>query len=179
MPSVHFIKHPDSKILYAVQRMILFHALLAALPKPSCAAVRVATSKDFRPHTAYVEALGRGGLWGLGYDYYFGERVALGGTTSYYQIDGQRFFSLAPYLSFYPVQQGKHRMLLQAGPQMLRKTVISPVPEWSGKTTLGFTATVAVGYEYRSDFLVRVYGMAAWGSEGLTPWLGASFGVTF
>lgn len=139
----------------------------------------VDTTLDSRPHVVYVDALGRGGLWGLGYEYMAWKRFALGVTGSFYQLDDERYITLSPYLSYYPLSLEKHRWYMQLGPQFIRESTVSPVPEWNGIASSHFSGAFTTGYEYRSRFLLRVYGMAIVGSSGVLPWTGASVGWTF
>jgi hypothetical protein len=133
-------------------------------------------SADERKHAAYVELFGKGGLWGLGYDYQLHPRLALGGAGSFYVLDGEQVLSLSPYVALYPLGGGRHRWFIQAGPQLVRTHTPSPVPEWDGMSSTGFGAQVSSGYEYRSSVLVRVYAMGAAGEGGVSPWLGVSLG---
>jgi len=148
-----------------------------------CAAVivlatRVAAAEPERPHAIYLDLLGKGGVWGAGYDWQPAPRFALGATASYYLLGGDRVASLCPYAAAYPVIRGHHRWFVQAGPQVVRRTTPSPVPQWQGMTTTGYGGELSSGYEYRNKLLVRGYAMATVG-EHVAPWLGASVGWTF
>jgi hypothetical protein len=143
-------------------------ACLAASPRIAAAEPR---------HAAYVDVLGKGGLWGLGYDYQATPRFAFGAVGSYYLAGGDRHLTLAPYAAAYPLGHGHHRAFVQLGPQLVRRVTPSPVPEWDGMTTTRVGAELSTGYEYRNHVLVRAYGMAAIGDH-LTPWLGLSLGWT-
>lgn len=157
-------------------------ALAASLPAraDSAAPSDPRSPQRVHRHALYVDALGRGGLWGLGYDYQLTGRFAVGATGSFHSLDAQRVWNVSPYLSFYPASSnsGHHRWLLQAGPQFLRTSTASPVPEWDGMSAYKLSAVAATGYEYRSRFLFRAYGMAAIGAGGVTPWVGFSLGRT-
>ena len=127
-------------------------------------------------HAAYVELFGKGGLWGVGYDAQFDRRFAAGLAASFYVIDGQRVLSASPYVAAYLLGGGRHRWFLHAGPQLVRVTTPSPVPEWPGTSKTGVGAEVSSGYEYRHGVLVRVFGMASLGRGGVAPWMGVSLG---
>lgn len=129
-------------------------------------------------HAAYIELLGKGGWWGLGYDVLLRPRFALGGTVSFYADDGERVISLSPYAAIYPLGRARHRAFVQLGPQLVRLERMSPVPEWPGQVTSGVGAELSGGYELRARVLVRAFGMAAIGKQGIAPWLGVSLGVT-
>ena len=126
-------------------------------------------------HTAYVDVLGKGGLWGLGYEYELFPRFALGGVASYYALGGDHYTTLAPYAAVYPLGGGALRGLVQLGPQLVRHATPSPVPEWDGMTSTHAGAALCLGAEYRRGFVVRAYGMLEVGAH-VAPWLGASIG---
>jgi hypothetical protein len=129
-------------------------------------------------HAIYVELLGKGGWWGLGYDAVLRPRFALGATASFHADDGERVISLSPYAAIYPLGGARHRAFVQLGPQLVRLERMSPVPEWPGQATSGIGAQLSGGYELRTRVLVRAFGMAAIGKHGIAPWLGVSLGVT-
>jgi len=131
-----------------------------------------------RPHAVYVELLGKGGLWGLGYDWQPTPRVAIGAVASFYQLDGDRFTTLAPYVAVYPLLHGRHRAFVQGGPDVVRRATPSPGPEWQGMATTAYSGEVSVGYEYRTAVLVRAYAIVGIG-ERVAPSIGASLGWTF
>lgn len=142
------------------------------------ASTTVAATPSTEPHHAlYVELLGKGGLWGAGYDYQLSRRFAIGAVGSYYVLGGDRYLTFAPYLAAYPVSGGKHRWFVQLGPQVVHRTTPSPVPEWDGMTSTGFAGELSSGYEYRNGVLFRAYAMASMGDR-FTPGLGISLGVS-
>lgn len=126
----------------------------------------------------YVELLGKGGLWGVGWDLQLGSRLGAGVAASYSVIDGEEILSLSPYLAAIAAGGARHRWFVHAGPQLVNVTVRSPVPEWSGHSSFGVGAELSTGYEYRHGVLVRVFAMAAAGRGRLAPWLGVSLGWT-
>jgi hypothetical protein len=128
-------------------------------------------------HAFYIDLLGRAGLWGIGYDYRPRRWLAIGAAASYYALDGDRFTTVAPYASLYPLVRGPHAAFVQLGPSLVRRTTPSPVPEWDGMTTTQIGAELCAGYEYRHGLLLRAYAMAAQ-AEHLVPWLGVSIGWT-
>ena len=138
---------------------------------------RASADTEDRPHGVYVDAFGKGGLWGLGYDWRSSERIALGLVGSYYLVGGDKYTTLSPYLAIYPLVGVRHAWLVHLGPQLIRRTVSSPGPEWSGMTTTAFDAEISSGWEYRNHVLLRVYGMAAI-ADRVVPGLGVSLGWT-
>jgi len=130
-----------------------------------------------RRHAVYVELFGKGGLWGLGYDYALWPRIVLGGTVSYYAINGERVVSVSPYAAIYPIGE-RHRWFVQLGPQLVHLSRMSPVPEWPGQSSTGVSAELSTGYELRTRVLFRAFAMGSLGKGGVAPWLGVSLGVT-
>lgn len=126
-------------------------------------------------HAAYIDVLGKAGLWGLGYDYELAPRFAVGAVGSYYVLGGDHYTAFAPYATVYPVGTGHLRALVQLGPQFVRHVTPSPVPEWMGMTSQHGGAALCAGVEYRHGVLVRLYGMLSIG-EHVAPWLGVSVG---
>ncbi len=129
-----------------------------------------------RRNAAYVELLGKGGAWGLGYQRHVRDWLGVGAVASYLPIDGQRLMVLAPYVALYPVGRGRHRWFVDAGPQVVRLATPSPVPEWDGTSSTGVAAHLSSGYEYRGRLLVRAYVMGVAGRQGASPWGGVSIG---
>lgn len=49
-------------------------------------------------HLFYVEALGKGGLYGLGYEHALTSRLSLGGAGSFAVVSDQQVLTLSPYV---------------------------------------------------------------------------------
>ena len=147
--------------------------LLAALVATATDAIA-----DERRHAVYVEVLGKGGAWGAGYDWAISPRLAIGTVASFAPLDGQRVYSLSPYLSVVPLGRGVHRWFIDVGPQLVHLSTPSPVPEWNGMSSSGIGAQASSGYERRGHVLLRFYGQVVAGRNGAAPWLGASLGWT-
>lgn len=129
-------------------------------------------------HALYVEALGKGGVYGIGYDLQLRGWLGVGAVASVVPLDGQRVYSLTPYVSVYPVGRGRHRWFVDAGAQLNRLVTPSPVPEWDGESETGIGGEISTGYEYRGPMFVRAYGMGVVGKNGVAPWFGLSIGFT-
>jgi len=122
-----------------------------------------------------VELFGKGGLWGLGYEWRTG-RFAIGSVESFYLLAGDRFMTVSPYAAVYPLSGARHRWFVHVGPQLVHRTTPSPVPEWQGTSATSYDAELSTGYEYRRQALVvRGYAMASLGDH-VVPWLGTSVG---
>lgn len=140
-----------------------------SVPSPSRAEPR---------HVVYLEAFGKGGLWGLGYAFTLDRRLAVGAVASSHPLDGQRVTSLAPYVALYPLATRRHRWFIDAGPQLVRLSTPSPVPEWSGTVEHGIGGQLSTGYEYRRGVLLRAFAMVGAGKGGVAPWFGVDVGWT-
>jgi len=126
-------------------------------------------------HAVYVDALGKGGLWGLGYDVRLRDRFVVGAVGSFYLLGGDRFTTLSPYVGAYPVRGARHSWFVHLGPQFVLRDTPSPVPEWDGMRSHAMTGEMSSGYEYRHHVLFRVYALAAIGAR-FAPGLGISLG---
>ena len=127
--------------------------------------------------TVYVDLLGKGGVYGLGYELQLPGPLSAGAAVSWLAVDRQDAITLSPYLSWLPAAGRRHAWFVHAGPHIVRIATRSPVPEWDGDTRTGLGAQLSTGYEHRRGRLVlRGYAMAAVGRGGVAPWLGASLG---
>jgi hypothetical protein len=127
-------------------------------------------------HGVYFEALGRGGLWGLGYDYEVHPRILVGSVFSYSALRGDHVAVLAPYVGAHLVKRRRHRFSAHLGPQLVFVRTPAPVPEWTGQESFGISASLSIGYEYRRHVLFRVALLGNAGKGGVSPWLGLSLG---
>jgi hypothetical protein len=134
-----------------------------------------ARAEPDRAHTVYIDVLGKGGLWGLGYEWRHHPRLALGAVASLYQLAGDRYTTFSPYVAAYPILAGHHGWFLQVGPQVVHRATPSPGPEWAGMSSTGYAGELSTGYEHRSELVIRVYAMVSAGDR-VVPWLGASIG---
>jgi hypothetical protein len=150
--------------------------LLCALPLSLCAPDRANAQPA---HGVYAELFGKGGLWGLGYDYRLHHRLTVGAVASAYSLNGKRVITLSPYLGVYLRKGGAHGWFADAGPQAVHTWAPSPIPEWEGHSSSGLGVLVATGYEYRARLLVRVFAEGVAGKGGVLPWLGAGVGCAF
>lgn len=148
--------------------------------EPAAAAAPIAAQPESaeRRHAVFVEAFGRGGVWGLGYGLQLGRRFGVGAVVSASPHDGQRLLSFAPYVTAYPLGGWRHRMFVDAGPQLVHLSTPSPVPEWDGTSSTGVGGHLAAGYELRTRVLVRAFAMVVIGDDGAAPWFGFDLGWT-
>lgn len=139
-------------------------------PEPNRTAQRVAI---------YAELLGKTFLWGVGCDVNITSWLGIGASFSYYRIVDWQLGLVAPYLSFYPVGNQKHSLLIQAGPEI---AFASEGGFWiwdDYKDSSYVYGQVSVGYEYRNHFLVRPALSFFFNQYGFIPWVGVSLGGAF
>lgn len=161
-------------------RGLLFTALAAPALAVALAAASPASVQADPPrrHAAYVELLGKGSLWGLGYDYQPSPWLSVGAVGSYYILRGEHITSFSPYAGLYLLGHDRHRLLAQVGPMLVHKDTPAPVPELPGRSDTGVAGELSLGYEYRGPFLFRTFGMVTAGPGGIYPWLGVSLGLS-
>jgi hypothetical protein len=148
----------------------------AADPATAVHANAEPAARPTRRHVVYLEAFGKGGLWGLGYGYQLSPRFAVGAVASYSVIDGQHLMSFTPYLQAWPIGTRRHRWFVDVGPQVVHLRTPSPVPEWSGSSSTGVGAELSTGYEYHGRIVIRGFVMVVAGQGGAMPWVGADLG---
>lgn len=130
-------------------------------------------------HTVYVELLGRGGLYGVGYDVQLTPRLSVGATASAYPLHGQTIATLAPYVGWHVVRGRRHAWFAHAGPQLAVVSIRSPVATWDPEPRAGVAAQLTSGWEYRGRVVVRTFATVTAGKGGVAPWAGVSVGVAF
>ena len=128
------------------------------------------------PHAFYVELLGKGGLYTLGYDYAFTDRLAAGAGGSYFVVEGEQVLTVAPYLNIYPFAGKWGSFVVQLGLEFVHVAVPSAVRGWSGTDSSGVAEQVSLGYEYRHGFLFRFLLTGVIGRGGFRPWMGIGVG---
>ena len=131
------------------------------------------------PHAAYLELLGKGGAYGVGYDWAFADRLAVGGAVSFLVVDGERVLTLAPYLNLYPWAGRRSALVAQVGAEFVRIDVPSRIAGYPGTSATGIGGTVSAGYELRGPFLLRFLLTGVVGKGGFRPWAGLALGGAF
>jgi hypothetical protein len=155
--------------------LLVIVTMQSAYAEPSI----TASSAPPRRNALYVELLGKGGTWGLGYSHQFHRRFAVGAVGSYSVLDGQRMLTLSPSVTAYPLGVHHHRWFVDVGPQLVHLSTPSPVPEWMGTSETGIGAQLSTGYEYRGPVFARLFVMGVVGKSGVAPWLGVDLGWAF
>lgn len=157
----------------------MVHTALAVVMVSLLAGASDLVAEPTHRHTAYVDVLGKGGLYSVGYDYSLTRRLQLGAAVSAYSLDDERVLTVSPYLGVRIIGGHRHSWFTQVGPRLANQSVRSPAMRWNGPSRTGVAGQLSSGYEYRRRVVLRVYAMTVAGSGGVVPWAGTSVGVAF
>lgn len=125
----------------------------------------------------YVEALGKGGAYGVGYEEPITGKLALGVAASFVEIRDEQIATLAPYVHGILAERGKHALVADVGATIVRTHVPSPVMSWDGATDTGAGGFASLGYERRwSKVVARAALSVVAGEGGVAPWGGLTIG---
>jgi hypothetical protein len=161
----------DDRAFGAARILALVSTLICAAPPREAEAER--------DTAVYAEVLGKGGLWGVGFDYRLRRRIFVGAVVSTYHLEGEWVAAFCPYFGYHIIRSGHHAWFADVGPRLVHTWSDSDVPEWDGSSSTGVGNGLSTGYEYRGRLLARVYIEGVVGKGGALPWLGASVGFAF
>jgi hypothetical protein len=126
----------------------------------------------------YVEALGKAGPYGVGYEHSITSTISIGAAASFISLEGQQLYTFSPYLHGTLLGEHRHRMFTELGGVIAHSRIPSPVSDWDGMTDTGGGGFLSLGYEYTRDrFLVRASGSVVAGEGGLAPMVGVALGA--
>ncbi len=126
----------------------------------------------------YVEALGKGGAYGIGVEHGIAPRIGIGVAGSFVSMEGQHVYTVAPYLHVTLMGGGRHSLFGELGGVLAHSRIPSPVDDWDGMTDTGAGGFLSLGYEHAREHVVfRVSGSVVAGEGGLAPMLGILLGV--
>lgn len=126
----------------------------------------------------YVEALGKAGPYGLGYEHSIESRISVGAAASFISLEGQHLYTFAPYIHGTLLGRHRHHMFTEIGGVLAHSRIPSPVMDWDGMSDTGSGGFLSLGYEYtRGHFLARASGSVVAGEGGLAPMLGFAIGA--
>jgi hypothetical protein len=129
-------------------------------------------------HLVYAELFGKGGLYGVGYEYAVTPWLGFGGAASYIEMRDQQLFTVSPYLHVTALAGTRHAMFAEVGGILAHSRVPSPVMNWDGVSDTGSGGFVSLGWEYRRRHLVlRTSGAIVAGEGGIAPMLGFAIGA--
>ena len=161
-------------------RWIVVSCLLAG---PALAHADDGIAKTAEPNSSgknliYVEALGKGGLYGVGYERVLTERLSLGAAGSFAMLSDQQVITVAPYVHGTLVQGRRNALFTEVGAVLAHSHLPSPVAGWDGMSETGGGGFASLGWEYaRHHLVLRVSGSLVAGEGGLAPMFGFALGV--
>jgi hypothetical protein len=128
-------------------------------------------------HLVYVEALGKAGLYGLGYEHALTSRLSLGGAASFAVIRDQQVLTLSPYVHGTLARGTRHALFTELGAVFVHSRIPSPVDDWDGMSDSGGGGFASLGWERAGDHLVvRASASVVVGEGRLAPWVGIAIG---
>ena len=126
----------------------------------------------------YVEALGKAGTYGVGYEHGVTERIALGFEGSYARLREQDLATAVPYVHVTPLRRGANALFGELGVELGYSRLESAVPRWMGTSTTALGGVASVGYERTwKHVVVRGALSLLAGKGGMAPWAGLAIGV--
>lgn len=126
----------------------------------------------------YVEALGKAGAYGVGYEHVMAGRLSLGIAASFVSISGQQVYTAAPYLHATLLGENRHALFGELGAILAHSRIPSPVDGWDGMSDTGGGGFLSAGYEYRRGHVfLRAAGAIVVGEGGAAPMIGLALGV--
>lgn len=158
-------------------------AIVAALVLVASATARAddgvrASAEPASRHLVYVELLGKGGLYGVGYEYAIAPWLGFGGAASFAQVRGEQTFTASPYLHVTALGGSHHALFGEVGAILAHARVPSPVMGWNGTSDTGGGGFAALGWEYRRRHLVlRTSAAIVAGEGGVAPMVGFAIGA--
>src|SRR5688500_18562375 len=96
----------------------------------------------------YVEALGKGGAYGVGYEHELMPGLGVGAAASFMLIEGQQVYTFAPYLHLSLLGERRHKLFSELGAVLAHSRIPSPVEDWDGMTDTGSGGFFSLGHEY-------------------------------
>lgn len=138
---------------------------------------RATPEKPFSRHLVYGELLGKGGLYGVGYEYLMAPRFSVGAAASFSVVRDQQVTTVAPYLHVTILQGKRNALFTEIGAILAHTHVPSPVAGWDGMSDTGSGGYLSVGWERGTRHLVlRASGGVVAGEGGLGPMVGFTIG---
>jgi hypothetical protein len=138
----------------------------------------VRPEKPFSRHLIYGELLGKGGAYGIGYEYQMAPRLSVGGAASFAVIRDQQVTTVSPYLHANLLQGKRNALFTEVGAILAHTHLPSPVEGWDGMSDTGSGGFVTFGWERGTRHLVlRASGGVVYGEGGFGPMAGFAIGV--
>ena len=137
----------------------------------------VAEAEPENPHLIYVEAGGKAGIYGVGYEHSITPRLSLGAVASYAVLRDQHIAQGSPYLHATLLGRRRHSLFGELGYVFVYSRIPSPVMNWDGMSESGAGGVAAIGWQRATRHLVlRAQGAVLVGEGGAGPWFGVAVG---
>lgn len=125
----------------------------------------------------YIEALGKGGLYGVGYERTLTSRLSLGVVGSFAVIRAQQLTTVSPYVHGTLLRGTRHALFTELGATFVHSRLPSPVDDWDGMSDGGGGGFASLGWERAGErVVVRTSASVVAGEGGMAPWLGVVIG---
>jgi hypothetical protein len=125
----------------------------------------------------YVEAGGKAGAYGVGYERAITGRLALGVAGSFLVLRGQQLATASPYLHATLLGRGRHSLFGELGAVIVHSRIPSPVMDWDGIAETGGGGVAALGWQRAGrHVVVRTQLSVLAGEGGAAPWGGIAIG---
>jgi hypothetical protein len=139
---------------------------------------RAATIDTPSRHLVYFELLGKGGEYGIGYEYRLMPWLAVGAAASFAVLGDQQIATVAPYVHVTVLRYNHHALYTELGAILAHTRIPSPVSDWKGMSDTGSGGFLSLGYEHTSKHVViRASASVVAGEGGLGPMVGLSIGA--
>jgi len=156
-------------------------AAMAVVARPAVADPTVTAAASPAParpkDIVYVEAFGKGGVYGIGVEHGITPRLSLGVVGSLISIRGQQIGTAAGYVHARLASRGRHALFGELGAVLVHSRIASPVASWDGMSDTGGGGVAGVGWEHAGRHLIlRAQGSVLVGEGGVAPWGGIAIG---
>lgn len=158
-------------------RWLFAIVLLGASPARADELHAVVVPDEPGKNLVYVEALGKGGLYGVGYERTLTSRLSLGVAGSFAVIRDQQLTTVSPYVHGTLIRGTRHALFSELGATFVHSRLASPVADWDGMSDSGAGGFASLGWERTGDHVVvRTSASVVAGEGGVAPWLGVAIG---
>jgi hypothetical protein len=131
-----------------------------------------------RADVLYVEAGGKAGAYGVGYEYAITRSLSLGASASFVPLRGQQIATAVPYLHATLYAGRRNSLYGELGAALVYSRIPSPVMSWNGASETGAGGVGGIGWEQtRKRLVLRAGFNLVVGEGGVAPWGGFAIGL--
>lgn len=150
---------------------------VSASPAAADAVLATAAPEVPGKNLFYVEALGKAGLYGVGFERTLTSRLALGVAGSFAVVRDQQLTTLSPYVHATLIRGTRHALFTELGATFVHSRLPSPLDDWDGMSDSGGGGFASLGWERAGHHVVvRASASVVAGEGGIAPWLGVAIG---